>query len=348
MKRTTMIILFIVIIALIYLFQYRKITRWFSEVMTPKEYVIFHYLEDGVKSTHYEVDSIPSANNVLFDSKTNQYILIKDSNHFTKIASDGKIIDSIRFSTVEFLDYPSGFLFGKDFYIDWLSTGDSLKKSFSSQLNADFKMDSIQWEKTFTDYYKTADRIFYKPAEDWHSLIFYILQDGKWFTLNTRLNDSRIYQDMASINQLDFKDFPERGYEQFFPLKNNLTNDYFPYSYYNQSNSEKGFYDLEKTKQPLELLHFTKNFIVNEAAYTNVPLTWAGTGYFKLAFKEDFLYFKEDISKDIGFGKKYDCTINVYYPPQPFAKNSDIGFIQVLFPSNQYRNLGGLYLIKKR
>ncbi|TDQ11380.1 hypothetical protein [Pedobacter metabolipauper] len=353
-KKRTYIIVFILLF-IIYMLGFKSINYSISSMLLPGKLDSYPYLNEGVSSEHYEIKFLYTGlSNIDFDTKSMNTIVetahVNDETlGYYKYNNQGELLDSFRTDSSFVTNfYPGGTLFGKDYYVEWAINGDKTKKPFAGFLNMDFKMDAAVWDENFQKFYAAADFVHYYPSENWHYLTFYFRINGTWTALNTLENDDRIYQDMSSENKLDFKNFKQKG-NQFVPLKSSITDKYPLLSYKHNNNYEGIKYNWEGSKEPITLNYFKKEFIAGEAAYTNIPLSWGGTGYFTLKYKNELLNFKEVGAKDIGFFKKAEFHINLYTTPQPWFNKTELAFINVSYTSSLVDRGGeGLYVIKRK
>jgi hypothetical protein len=326
-----------------------------SNILFPPEFKEYPYLNNGAQSEHFKVDYLfydPA--NIDYDTETGSFIITTAHVNqafevYHKLNAQGKLIDSLVNDTSAIHTFHNeGVVFGADYFIDWSTSDNKQKQSFIAFLNQDFKMDGKTWEESFVSNYKNALAVTYKASKDWDYLTFYFKTAKGWMALNTQKNDERIYQDMASENDLDFKGFPVKG-NRFIPLKSSITGKYPLLSYKNHNNEETHPYNWKDQKNPITLKYYKKENLQGRAPYTGLPQTWGGDAYFAMKHKSEVIRFKEIALKNVGLFTEPEINLDLYNVPSAFDDKSDVAFIILSYGTNVGdRGGNGLYVIKRK
>ncbi len=344
-----------VVLLVIYLAKFTAINVALSNLSFPGRLKHYPYLNQGAQSENFEVDYLfydPA--NIDYDTKTGNFIITtahvnQDFEVYHKLDAKGNATDSlVNDSSAIHTFHNEGVVFGEDYFIDWCTSGNKNRQPFVDFLNHDFKMDEKVWEEIFEANYKNATAVTYKPSKDWHSLTFYFKTEKGWLAMNTLKNDERIYQDMGSENELDFKGYPVKG-NRFVALKSSMTGKYPLLSYKNRNEGENSPYNWKDPKNPINLKYFKKENLQGRAPYTGLPQTWGGDAYLTLKHKNQSIRFKEIAVKDVGFSTEPQINLDLYQVPQAFENKSDVAFIILSYGTNiGDRGGNGLYEIKRK
>jgi hypothetical protein len=350
---TVLAILFLLLV--VYLFKFTAINIAWSNILFPRELKQYPYLNNGAQSEHFEAEYLfydPA--NIDYDTKTGGFIITTAHVNqafevYHKLDARGNVIDSlVNDSSAIHTFHNDAVVFGADYFIDWSTSDNKQKQDFIAFLNQDFKMDGKAWEENFETNYKKAQAVTYKASKDWDYLTFYFKTAQGWMAMNSQKNDERIYQDIASENDLDFKGFPVKG-NRFIPLKSSITGKYPLLSYKNRNQVEGRPYNWTDPKNPVVLKYFKKENLQGRAGYTGLPQTWGGDAYLTLKHKTEVIRFKEIALKDVGFFTKAEINLDLYKVPQAFEDKSDVSFIILSYGTNVGdRGGNGLYVIKRK
>lgn len=344
-----------IILIIIYMAKFTVINIALSNLSFPDQLKHYPYLNQGAQSENFEVDYLfydPA--NIDYDTETGNFIITTAHVNqafevYHKLDAKGNSIDSlVNDSSAIHTFHNEGVVFGEDYFIDWSTSGNKNRQPFIDFLNQDFKMDEKAWEEIFETNYKNALAVTYKTAADWHSLTFYFKTSKGWLAMNTFKNDDRIYQDMGSENELDFKGYPIKG-NRFIALKSSITGKYPLLSYKNQNNVENQPYNWTDPKNPVILKYFKKENLQGRAPYTSLPQTWGGDVYLTLKHKSQLIGFKEIALKAVGFSSEPKINLDLYQVPKAFENKSDVAFIILSYGTNiGDRGGNGIYVIKKK
>lgn len=167
--------------------------------------------------------------------------------------------------------------------------------------------------------------------------------------MNSLENDERIYQDMGSENELDFKGYPSKG-QRFIALKGTISNKYPLLSYKAQRNQETALeYDWLNEQNPITLQYFTKDTLMSRAPYSNLPQTWGGNAYLTLKHQNQTIVFKEIGTQNVGLATKPEISLELYHVPQAYRNKSTVAFIALTYGTNiGDRGGNGLYVLRKK
>ena len=355
-KKNILIVLAILsLLIVIYLVKFTAINIAWSNILFPREFKQYPYLNNGAQSEHFEVEYLfydPA--NIDYDTETGGFIITTAHVNqafevYHKFDVSGKLIDSLVNDTSAIHTFHNeGVVFGSDYFIDWSTSDNRQRKPFIAFLNEDFKLDDKGWEETFETNYKNAQAVTYKASKDWDYLTFYFKTTKGWTAMNTHKNDERIYQDMASENDLDFRGYPVKG-NRFIPLKSSINGKYPLLSYKNRNQAEGRLYNWTDPKNPVILKYFKKENLQGRAPYTGLPQTWGGDAYLTLKHKTEMIRFKEIALKDVGIFTEPEVNLDLYKVPQAFEDKSDVAFIILSYGTNiGDRGGNGLYVIKRK
>jgi len=339
----------------VYLFRFTAINIALSNILFPNELKQYPYLNEGAQSENFKAEYLfydPA--NIDYDTETGGFIVTTAHVNqafevYHKFDARGNAMDSlVNDSSALHTFHNDGVVFGTDYFIDWMTSGNKEKQPFVAFLNSDFGMDEKIWEESFESNYKSALAVSYKASEDWDYLTFYFKTSKGWTAMNTRKNDERIYQDMGSENDLDFKGYPVKG-NRFIALKGSITGKYPLLSYKNRHDGEPEIYNWRDAKNPIVLKYFKKQDLQGRAPYTNLPQTWGGDAYLTLKHKNEQIRFKEIALKNVGFFTEPEIKLDLYKVPKAFENQSDLTFIILSYGTNVGdRGGNGLYVIKRK
>ncbi len=344
-----------IVLLIIYMAKFTAINIALSRLSFPDRLKHYPYLNQGAQSENFEVDYLfydPA--NIDYDTEKGGFIITTAHVNqafevYHKFDAKGNLIDSlVNDSSAIHTFHNEGVVFGEDYFIDWCTSGNKNKQPFVDFLNRDFKMDEKLWEQTFETNYKNAAAVTYKPSADWHSLTFYFKIEKGWLAMNTLQNDARIYQDMGSENELDFKGYPVKG-NRFIALKSSISGKYPLLSYKNRNEIENQPYNWTDTKNPIILKYFKKENLQGRAPYSGLPQTWGGDAYLTLKHKNEVIRFKEIALKDVGLSTEPEINLDLYEVPEKFKNRSDVAFIILSYGTNiGDRGGNGIYIIKRK
>ncbi|GAA4200424.1 hypothetical protein GCM10022289_12150 [Pedobacter jeongneungensis] len=353
-KNILITIAILLVLLVIYLAKFTAIHIALSNLSFPSRLKHYPYLNEGAQSENFEVDYLfydPA--NIDYDTKTGGFIVTTAHVNqafevYHKLDAKGNSTDSLVNDTSAIHTFHNeGVVFGEDYFIDWCTSGNKNRQPFVDFLNHDFKMDEKAWAEIFETHYKNASAVTYKPSKDWHSLTFYFKTEKGWLAMNSLKDDERIFQDVGSENELDFKGYPLKG-NRFIALKSSITGKYPLLSYKNRSDIENQSYNWKDSKNPVNLKYFKKENLQGRAPYTGLPQTWGGDAYLTLKHKNQLIRFKEIAVKDVGFAEP-QINLDLYQVPKAFENKSDVAFIILSYGTNiGDRGGNGLYVIKRK
>lgn len=345
----------LIVLILIYVVKFTAIHITLAKMFFPSQLKQYPYLNAGAQSENFEVDYLfydPA--NIDYDTQSGIFIITtahvnQPFEVYHKLDARGNEIDSLVSDTSAIHTfYNEGVVFGQDYFIDWSTSDNKHRQPFATFLNHNFNMDKKGWEESFVAHYKDASAVTYKASKDWDYLTFYFRTEKGWMAMNTHKNDKRIYQDMGSENDLDFKGYPTKG-NRFIALKSSITGKYPLLSYKPRNDGENHLYDWTDPKNPVNLKYFKTENLQGRAPYFGIPQTWGGDAYLTLKHKNQVIRFKEIALKDVGFSTKPEINLDLYQVPQPYDHKSDVAFIILSYGTNiGDRGGNGLYVIKRK
>ena len=355
-KKNILIALAIItVLLLICIVKFTAINIAWSNILFPREFKQYPYLNSGAQSEHFEADYLfydPA--NIDYDTQTGGFIITTAHVNqafevYHKLDATGNVIDSlVNDSSAIHTFHNEAVVFGACYFIDWSTSCKKQKQDFIAFLNQDFKMEERTWEENFETNYKNALAVTYKASKDWDYLTFYFKTAKGWIAMNSEKNDERIYQDMGSENDLDFKGYPVKG-NRFIPLKSSITGKYPLLSYKSHNQVDGRTYNWTDPENPVILKYFKKENLQGRAPYTDLPQTWGGDAYLALKHKNEVIRFKEIAIKGVGFSTKPEINLDLYEVPPTFEDKSDVAFIILSYGTNiGDRGGNGLYVIKRK
>ena len=354
-KNILIALVLLIVLIVIYCIKFTAIQIAVANVLFPKQLKNYPYLNEGAQSENFKVDYLfydPA--NIDYDTETGFFIVTTAHVNqsflvYHKLDASGNLLDSLVSDTSAIHTfYAEGVVFGTDYFIDWSTSDNQDKQPFTAFLNQDFSMDDKTWEENFTAHYKNAVAVTYKASKDWDYLTFYFKTAQGWMAMNTRKKDGRIYQDMESGNDLDFKGYPTKG-NRFIALKDAISGEYPLLSYRHQSDAEHQNYNWTDEKNPVHLQYFKKENLQGRAPYSGLPQTWGGDAYLELKHKKELIRFKEIATKNVGLFTQPQINLALYNVPQPYDKKCGVAFIILSYGTNiGDRGGNGLYVVKPK
>jgi len=289
--------------------------------------------ENNVESEKYElskinIDFVPKV--FWYDSINHNMIVssrVSGGGSYVKINEKGYIID--RYSHRSTL-LRSGVFFDGSSYVDWAISGDKAPQHYREVVDAD-KLS----EEEFKHYINTADEVDYDVFydEDKYARV-YIKSDNSWSVLET----VKRFDDFSSnING--------RHYEvnsTVYPKKqNNRLISLSPQTY------QKSW---EHPDNIVSIVYFNEEGQSSSRFMDINNRTWDGeygTGYFKLKYQDETLYFKAHTTKSYS---RFDPDLEIYMTPEKLRSKINRVFITLSKHSKNKRTAeeAGLYVLREK
>ncbi|WP_292008455.1 hypothetical protein [Chryseobacterium sp.] len=387
--RNIKILLFLIIgivCALAFLDRCTTVNITTSDLFRPKSYQYFKELTQSPESQNYEIVKAQGSFPILYDSIKNEFYL-KNFKGLTKYDSSGNIIISNDLRNEKFT---SAFDFAN--FIPYVFTDKGVydfsgKKliyiAFSKILNAQDEMTEENFVSEFRKQYHGAELVFYDRErngdDDQRGFPIYFRIKDQWILLFSKKEDFTLKSlsggemESDTIGQIDFKNNPAKLSDKRLTLLKDYKNGF----YSSQTNGERiddryldRYYTLilkerkldYQTDTEVEMLSRKKEDYFFTGSILDLPdwvaPSFINTGYFKLSYRQENIYFK---AKAVKYFDDMKCENNLflYELPKKFKKNSDIGFLDYGLNLGGYRNNEtgevdplikntGLYVIRKK
>lgn len=367
MKKYHIILLAIILTIGVVLDRCTSVNITTASIFKKSAYDNFKYLKQGVTSANYEIVRLShTAYPILYDTINNNFY-INGAAGISKIDGQGNIVhqDSIfkdqNTSLVDFVNH-SYYVFTADAVYDY-SKKDIQPEKMATVINEDNKMEPEEWDNAFKQLYKKAEVVIYEDDRYTYDKcscnpVYFKIAD-KWTLMYTDPNQHDLTLkniDMHnSIGRAELQGYPakfnglivlrDNDRKMFSDMQN--TDDAFLATYYTvHMNEQKLDY---KSDDKLENLFFRKEIVDNEAAYTDIPLSFGGIAYYKLTIGHEDIFLKENASKESGLAGKLESNMYLFELPEKFRSKTAVRFLDFRSISNVYQSGSeGLYIIRKK
>ncbi|MBJ2176335.1 hypothetical protein JBL43_18935 [Aureibaculum sp. A20] len=300
-------------------------------------YADYNYLSDHtVTSESYQINKIIDGNldgPITYNTATQEYILtIYDSDYdrnnagwktLWKVNKDGKVGDSLNFR-----DYINklGYNFEKDYYMDWIYSGNKAKQEYHQIIN----YDSIE-ANVFHEYIAKSDIIIYGNDYDDDYINCYVNINDNWIVFKSAKGFDDFY-----MNPFKFYKQEEKSLDSLIVLANKIA----PWQKWKDKN-EPIYLEKFVGKSP----EHSSFFDINNTSRSG----WNGTGYFSLTHFDEILNFKAYTFKSGTFGS-YFPDIELFYPKKEFENPKKIAFIELRGNGRSKRAYkeNGIYILKSK
>lgn len=346
MKKTTIIIITLTILILLFIEKCSLVNISTADIFRPNSYKNFKGLLDKVQSENYEIIPITGDFPILFDSIKNEFYL-SNKDGLTKIDAQGNVVfttDLLTEKQTSVFDFANfiPYVFSEKGVYDF--SGDKLNYiPFSRIENFENEISNTDFKTIFEKYYNTAELVIYDTDRNIEieraCYPMYFKIKNEWILLFSQKGDHRFTND--TIGQRDFKNFPAKfNNKRLMVLKEN---EYGVYStkqvgekvdeeylktYYSQILKERKL-DYQSNNK-IQMLSHKKDSYYFTGSYFNLP-NWVcpsfiNTAYFKLTYNNENLFFKE---KAVKYYSDTKCKndLFLYELPLKFRKKSKIAFL---------------------
>lgn len=317
-----------------------------SQKVVPPKYIDYQDLFKGtIESENYEllkifehycgdrmIDGINYFKRAFKDTLTTNTILIyslveyeKHKNRwiesgpcyvFLKIDNKGRKIDSL--NAGNHLANDCGVFFFEETYMDWINNGDKTKKNYHKIIDAD-----LLSESKFDGLVSAAQEISIAKDYDNQTALIYLKNKHGWSLLKSKKHVDKIEYKMGLFHTWTLKPYLSDSKERFIEKP-----------YYNSrvdTNSDHTNFIvtehfIKKVKHKSSLGDFNNHRRVG----------WSGTGYFKLSFDSESMYFKAP-----AFNNWIENT-SIYFTD---SKTQDFVLIQI---NNKNDKESGTYVLRKK
>jgi hypothetical protein len=350
-----------IIIALLIVFllqQCTPINITSASAFRSSKFDTYKYLKDGVESENYVMQQLSGhfSPSVTYQAEHNFFILesinsIKNKAVFcfTKLDSNGNELVTI--SSEEQMELPefTHYVFSQTGIYD-LSKKEVKEEPFKEIVNQDRLLEPKAWIKLFDEYYKAAQVVIFGGElsnKNNKGFPVYFRIEGQWIKLFTKENELRAYDDEDALKH-NYKGYPAKFTRTFVlkdPRQKTFSNGESEGMIYEKNMYNYSFKYSHKSK--IKSLHFNKELVYDNIAYTTIPILFGGIAYYRLKINGDVLYFKESAIKPLFL--PLQNHFHWYILPDAYFKNSDVSFLELKYPSNLNESgSNGLYIIKRK
>lgn len=387
MKKPVIVILIISVIILLFVDRCTTFNLTTADIFRPESYNHFKDLTQKPQSKTYEIVAAKGDFPILYDSVENEFY-IRNGQGLTKYDAVGNVIISNDLSKegyTSMFDFANfvPYVFSKYGVYDY--SGKKLFYSkFSQILNAENELNDQDFKSIFETNYRNADLVIYDTnrnvdsERDCQPMYFKINND--WILLFSQKGDYRFSHQGSNdvendtIGQIDFLGFPSKFADKRLMVlkdadsgiysinqmgKEDISDDYLK-TYYTQILKErKSDYS---TDDDVKLLSRKKDdyyFTGNPFSLPDwVAPSFMNTGFFKLTYQNENLFFKEKAVK-MNSDSKVQNDLHIYELPKKFRTKSKLAFLHYSLNVGGYMNdstqivepiikNAGLYLIKPK
>ena len=387
MKKPIIIILIVCITVLFFVDRCTTVNLTTADIFRPESYDHFKNLTQKPQSKSYEIIPAKGSFPVLYDSVNNVFY-IRNGQGLTKYDAVGNVIISNDLSkekytsTFDFANFVP-YVFAQNGIYDF--SGKTLFYSkFSQVLNAENELSDQDFKSIFETNYRNADLVIYDTnrnvdsEKDCQPMYFKI--KNEWILMFSQKGDYRFSHQGSNdvkndtIGQIDFLGFPSKFADKrlmvlkdsknaIFSIrqmgKEDITDDYLD-TYYTQILKErKTDYS---TNDNVKLLSRRKDdyyFTGNPFGLPDwVSPSFMNTGFFRLNYRGEHIYFKEKAVK-MSSDSKVQNDFYIYELPQKYRAKSKLAFLHYSLDVGGYMNdstqvvepiirNAGLYIIKPK
>lgn len=387
MKKPVIIILVISVLVLLFVDRCTTVNLTTADIFRPSSYNRFKELPEKPQSKSYEIIPAKGTFPILYDSFKNEFYL-KNGQGLTKYDALGNLIISNDLNREEYtsmFDFANfvPYVFAKNGVYDY--SGKKLfYGKFSQVLNAENELNDQDFKSIFETNYRNADLVVYDTnrnvdsERDCQPIYFKINND--WILLFSQKGDYRFSHQGSNdvendtIGQIDFLGFPSKFADKRLMVlkdaksgiysinqmgKEDISDDYLN-TYYTQILKERKW-DYQ-TSDEVQLLSRKKDDYYFTGSPFDLP-DWVApsfmlTGYFKVTYQNENLYFKEKAVK-MNSDSKVQNDLHIYELPKQFRAKSKLAFLHYSLNVGGYMNdstqivepiikNAGLYLIKPK
>ncbi len=387
MKKPVIIILVISVLTLLFVDRCTTINLTTADIFRPSSYNQFKELPEKPQSQNYEIVIAKGDFPILYDHFKNEFYL-RNGQGLTKYDALGNVIisnDLSKESYTSMFDFANfvPYVFAKNGVYDY-SGNKLIYSKFSQVLNAENEITDKDFKSIFETNYRNADLVIYDTnrnvdsERDCQPMYFKINND--WILMFSQKGDYRFSHQGSNdvkndtIGQIDFLGFPAKfGDKRLMVLKDaksgnysinqlgkeDISDDYLN-TYYTQILKERKI-DYS-TNDDVKLLSRKKDdyyFTGNPFSLPNwIAPSFMNTGFFRLTYNNENLYFKEKAVK-MNSDSKVQNDLHIYELPKNYRSKSRLAFLHYSLNVGGYMNdstgvvepiikNAGLYLIKPK
>ncbi|MEN7551763.1 hypothetical protein AAG747_27860 [Rapidithrix thailandica] len=321
------------VLVFVFLYQNEFIRNRVAKLLLPAAYKEYRYLSSNtVASENYEIKKLISGNasQYFFDKELKNFIIRIRDNKLWKINEQGDVEDSL--STSAHLT-TSGLIFEEDYFIDWVVSGNKSPQPYREILDAD-SLSSADVEA----YFNNAAVIDFGMDYPQRKGKCYLKIEGHWIVLEFTKRFEEFKQDFEKgYYTVEFKGQAPKNNERIEVLKINAV---FP------------FYHWEDPENPLHIQYFIEETSQSKSFYdiNNTSRSgWNGTGYFRLNYHSETLYFKAyTFKRGIFEYAPYSPDISIYQLNSGYGV--DLTLIELYKRGNTKRDYSevGVYVLRKK
>lgn len=387
MKKSAIVVIVILVLVLLFVDRCTTFNLTTADIFRPSSYNDFKELPNRPQSKNFEIIPAKGTFPILYNASNNEFYL-RNGQGLTKYDALGNVMISNDLSAEEFtsvFDFLNfvPYVFAKNGVYDY--SGKRLIYSrFSKIMNAENELNHNDFKSIFETNYRNADLVIYdndrniEREKDCFPMYFKIKND--WILMFSQKGDYRFSHQQNgdiendTIGQIDFIGFPAKFSNQGLTVLKDAENGIFSIrqlgmeaisdkyldTYYTQILKERK--EDYQTDDKFKLLSYKKDEYYSSGNYFSLP-SWVEssfmlTGFFRLNYQNENLYFKEKSLK-IGAGTKIQNDLSIYELPKKFRNKSKVAFLLYDLNIGGYMNdstdvvesmikNAGLYLVKPK
>ncbi|MEO5910131.1 MAG: hypothetical protein ABIP95_04540 [Pelobium sp.] len=385
-KKVLITLMITVLVILLFMDRCTTYNLTTADVFRSKSLLESKSLTAQPQSENYEIVPLIGDFPVLYDSVKNEFYLsnkqgLSKYDHLGNLMFSDDLANEKYTSVFDFANY-TPYVFAENGVYDF-SGSQLIYHKLYEVLNSKNELQDTDFKKTFEKYYQNAELVIYETdrnlefEQDTKPMYFRI--KGKWSLLFSQKGDFRFSHlqneelETDTIGQIDFKDFPPKfADKRLMVLKDEengiyatkqigeIIDDAYLKMYYTQILKEQKF-DY-KTTDAVELVSRKKEEYYFTGSFIDLPEwvspSFINTGYFKLSYRNENLFFKE---KAVKYFKDSKCKndLYLYELPKHLRSKSKIAFLHYAINVGGYTNdstgnvdpiikNAGLYLVKPK
>ncbi|UQB69891.1 hypothetical protein [Epilithonimonas zeae] len=385
MKKSTVIILIIGLLILLFIDRCTTINLTTADIFRPKSYNHFKELTQKPQSENFEIVPALGTFPILYNSVKNEFYL-KNGQGLTKYDASGNLMISNDLNKEKYtsiFDFSNfvPYVFAENGVYDF-SGNRLIYSKFSQILNVKNELSDKEFKSIFEENYRQSNLVIYDTDRNIESgrncFPMYFRIGENWILMFSQKDDYRFSHqgnevfESDTIGQIDFKGFPAKFFNQGLTVlkdfktglysinqlgKEKIDDDYLN-KYYTQILKEKNL-DYQ-TDSKIKLLSRKKDDYYETGNPFSLPQwvapSFINTAYYSLTYQNEKLFFK---AKAV---KMYDSPtaqndLYLYELPKQFRIKSKLAFIDYGLDIGGYMDMNsgeidpiikntGLYLIK--
>lgn len=387
MKKSTIAIIVILLLVLLFVDRCTTFNLTTADIFRPSSYNNFKQLSQKPQSKSYEIVPAKGTFPILYNALKNEFYL-RNGKGLTKYDALGNVMISNNLnkeeftSVFDFLNFVP-YVFAKNGVYDY-SGKRLIYQKFSKILNANNELNDNDFKFIFETNYRNADLVIYDSdrniEREKECFPMYFRIKNEWILMFSQKGDDRFSHQQSdeiendTIGKIDFLGFPAKFSNQGLTVLKDVENGIFSIrqlgmeaisdqyldTYYTQILKERK--DDYQTDDKFKLLSHKKDDYYSSGNVFSLP-SWVSpsfmlTGFFRLTYQNENLYFKEKALKLNG-DIKVQNDLSIYELPKKFRTKSKVAFLLYDLNIGGYMNdstdvvepiikNAGLYLIKPR